>query len=529
MSLAVVVLAGYVAADDESDRRDLLSQIDTKLDAAAHELYSFERESDASNIDDAQSDVSAVKELVENLERVKGDDSTANRVADNYPDYIDAFHDASEALRALKKHQDTAAVYVQQCRDLDAAMKATASAAKDDPDGAAQLLGFARTTGSKGQELMKNSASEWSDVDGERNDAKRFSASEGHWSDVRGNLSSSADAIAQIWRDNWDKAKTACEEVVKSEQHREVKQVLDKLANSRAGRAELRRKIDEQLDALAEYLEDVQSQSDDSRVNAALDSTRQLESLLERLGNAAGDDRDARAIASTWPAWVKQLREALEALKQMKLNQHVADGQADQCMNLEKTLDPWVRQVLDDREQYPDPEQTIFDYAEQLAGSIRDGLKKGSDLDRQMTDWADKTKRFSQSDGKWSRVSSNLRDSADHVFAYWHAQYDATARACATLARGKDSPKITTAITQWRSSTMSSMDQLERDVNAWVERARATYRLDCQAMDDLWQAYCGTDFEPNDPDAEDYPKQTAARLQDQMQAAMKPVLADMPA
>ncbi len=47
-------------------------------------------------------------------------------------------------------------------------------------------------------------------------------------------------------------------------------------------------------------------------------------------------------------------------------------------------------------------------------------------------------------------------------------------------------------------------------------------------MDDLWQAYCGTDFEPNDPDAEDYPKQTAARLQDQMQAAMKPVLADLP-
>jgi hypothetical protein len=76
---------------------------------------------------------------------------------------------------------------------------------------------------------------------------------------------------------------------------------------------------------------------------------------------------------------------------------------------------------------------------------------------------------------------------------------------------------------------MSSADQLERDVTAWVDRARATYRLDCQAMDDLWQAYCGTDFEPNDPDAEDYPKQVAARLQDQMQAAMKPVLAELPA
>ncbi len=412
VSLAVIVLAGYVAADDESDRRDLLSQIDAKLDSAARELSGLERQSDASNVDDAQGYVREVKELVENLKRVKGDDSTANRVADNYPDYIDAFHDASDALRALKKHQDTAAVYLQQCRDLDAAMKAKASSATDDPDGAARLLEFARTTGSKGKELMKNAASEWSEVDGKRNDAKRFSASEGHWSDVRGNLSSSADAIAQIWRDNWDNATRACEEVVKSEQHREVKQVLDKLANSRAGRAELRSKIDEQLDALAEYLEDVQSQSDDSHVNAALESTRTLESLLDRLGNAAGDDRDARTVASTWPAGVKQLRESLEALRQMKLNQHLVDQGAPACAAAQSALDAETKQVLADRDQYPDPERTLDDDADRIAQPLDAGMRGAAQVDRQMNDWLAKAKSFSLLAQPGRRGDQGVRD--DH-------------------------------------------------------------------------------------------------------------------
>ena len=51
VAVAVVVVAKLVAADDDLDRRDLLARIDSRLDAAAHELYSFERESDASNVD----------------------------------------------------------------------------------------------------------------------------------------------------------------------------------------------------------------------------------------------------------------------------------------------------------------------------------------------------------------------------------------------------------------------------------------------------------------------------------------------
>lgn len=526
--LAVAVGANLVLANDDSDRRDLLDRIDRKLDDAARELSNLDRKSDTSDLDDAQSDMREVEELVNDLKSVKGDDSTANHVVDAYPDYIRGFREAITNLRDLKTHQPDAPGYLQQCRTLDAAMTAKANAATDDPDGASALREFARTTGQKGADLLSDAAREWNDLQHEHDDARRFSASEGHWSDVRSNVISDDDAITDLWRDNFEKAKSACEEVVKREHHRDVERALDKLANSSAGRADLRRRIDEQLDAIADRLKGVESQSDDSYVKAAIENTQQLETLLGGLANAAGDDRDARAIASTWPAWVKQLRESLEALKQMKLNQRIVDQGPAACAAAESALAAEEKQVLEDRDQYPDPERTLDDDADRIAQPLSAGMKGAAQVDRQMNDWRDKAKSFSQSDSKWASVSSNLRDSADRIYAYWRSQDDSAIKACAMITQGRSSPILNAVIAQWRSAQAALGDQLEHDINDWVQRARATYRLDCQAMDDLWQAYCGTDFGPDDPDAEDYPKQTAARLQDQMQAAMKPVLDELP-
>ncbi|MEO8551572.1 MAG: hypothetical protein ABI678_16455 [Kofleriaceae bacterium] len=63
---------------------------------------------------------------------------------------------------------------------------------------------------------------------------------------------------------------------------------------------------------------------------------------------------------------------------------------------------------------------------------------------------------------------------------------------------------------------------------AWVDLACATYRLDCDAMEELWQAYCAVDYEPDASDVDKVPNQTAAALQDKMQAQMKPLLAQLP-
>lgn len=305
----IVIAAGLVLADDESDRRSLMSQIESKLESTASKLDSLERRSDSSYIDDAQSLVNEVSRFVDDLKRVKGSDSSADRVVSYYPDYIKDFRTASNELKKLKNRQGQAADYVRQCKDWNAAMVAKANATKDDPDGAGELAEYARTIGRKGEEQMAEASRQWSEVERNRDDTKRFSASEGKWSGIRSNMQSSADSIARIWRDDWDNAKRACEEVVKKENHRDVERVLRTLTDSRAMRAELRRKLDEQLDTLSDRLKDVQSQSGTSYIDYAFENVKQIETLLERLKNAAGDDRDARAIASTWSNWIRPLRD----------------------------------------------------------------------------------------------------------------------------------------------------------------------------------------------------------------------------
>jgi hypothetical protein len=85
-----------------------------------------------------------------------------------------------------------------------------------------------------------------------RNDhARRFSASDGRWSSVKDAAHRSADEMAKVWLRDFEQARRECEEVLKRERHREVERALGQLANSRAGRTELRKKLDDMLALIA--------------------------------------------------------------------------------------------------------------------------------------------------------------------------------------------------------------------------------------------------------------------------------------
>jgi Restriction endonuclease fold toxin 9 len=62
--------------------------------------------------------------------------------------------------------------------------------------------------------------------------------------------------------------------------------------------------------------------------------------------------------------------------------------------------------------------------------------------------------------------------------------------------------------------------ELRQEANKWVTEAKEAYRLDCQALEELWDAYCGADWEPNEE-----PDKDAARAQaDKIQGRMKPLI-----
>lgn len=60
-------------------------------------------------------------------------------------------------------------------------------------------------------------------------------------------------------------------------------------------------------------------------------------------------------------------------------------------------------------------------------------------------------------------------------------------------------------------------EELRQEVNGWISDAKATYRLDCQSMEELWDAYCGADWEPTEePD-----KEAARAVADKIQSRMR--------
>lgn len=489
----LAVIIGIAFADEESDRKDLISKIENKLDYAAGELSGLESDSNASDVDDALGYVREVESYVEQLARVKGSDSTANNMASYYPGYIRDFRSAAEELKKLKHKQRDAEETLRTCKAFDAEMTAKAQSAKDEPRAAEELREFAKSVGRKGEDVMKEGERRASEVERHRDDVKRFSASDGKWSNVRSYMHYSADAIARIHKDDYEKAKRECEEVVKRERHREVEKALGRLASSTTGRAELRKKIDELLVTLSDRIKDVQSQSDSGYVNGAIELSKEIESQLERLRGAQGDDEDSRRIASTWPQWTRDLRAALEALREMKNVQKRADEGAGKCEAAEKVLADKIKGFLDDREKYPEASRELPDEADRIGSPIKAGIEKAGEVDRQMGDWVGKAKNFGQSDGNWTRVTSNLKDSSERVHSHWKEKYGAMVKSCERLVLGKDHPEVKKALEVIQKSLGTAGDDFtaaKAKAEAFGAGYNALRKLTPKETQDLVTAIC---------------------------------------
>lgn len=469
ITLALLAV-GPAFADEESDRKDLIYKIEGRLDYAAGELSGLESDSDAGDVNDALGYVREVEGYVNDLSRVKGSDSTANNMVSYYPGYIRDFRYAAEELKKLKEKQRQAEQTFNTCKAFDQEMTQKAQNAKDEPRAADELREFAKSVGRKGEDLMNEAQRKLSEVERHRDDVKRFSASDGKWSNVRSYMHYSADAIARIHKDDYEKAKRECEEVVKRERHREVEKALGRLANSSTGRAELRRKISDHLVTLSDRVRSVESQSGHGNVRGAIELSKEIESQLERLRGAQGDDEEAKRIASTWPQWTRDLRASLEALEEMKKTQNRADEGAGKCETAERALQEKIRGYVGDPTQHEAAIKSLPEEADRIGNPIKSGIEKAGESDRSMNDWSSKAKNFSQSEGDWSRVTSNLKDSADRVHSHWKEKYGAMVKSCERLVQGRDNPDVKKAVEEMGRDTSKAGENyraLRDEFNRW--------------------------------------------------------------
>jgi hypothetical protein len=106
-----------------------------------------------------------------------------------------------------------------------------------------------------------------------------------------------------------------------------------------------------------------------------------------------------------------------------------------------------------------------------------------------------------------------------------------TEATCRDIVKLDEHPKVKAALLRLRSLATVDSEQLERDVTAWVASARSVYTLDCVGMKELWQAYCGEDWETSSDNAT--PKSRAQAQAEVIRARMiqsiDPLLARLPA
>ena len=500
--IAMLVCQGGAShADNESDRKRYLGEIEARLASATSELSGFESDSDDGDLNDAAGHVREVASLVDALDDVKDDDGVAREIVARYPRHVDDWQRAAAALRELKRKQAVAPGYLRSCTAWDEALRERARTSKDDPRAAEDLSTFAKSVGRQAQELVAEAERLRDQLEDAAEEVARFSADQNNW---RGLRDATRGAAESIWR-RWDRevadARRACEEVAKGERHRDVEAALGRLASSKAGRAELRGKLDTMLGLIADRIDGAASHTDASRVNGAVELTREVGSLLERLRSAQGDDDAIRKLASEWPAWNDELRGSLEALRAMKEDQRGADAGEARCLALERELQEQIKTVLATPTRHKDGASELLGAAARLGNEWLPKLAKADEGDRRMQEGHERARRFSRSDPPWGAIRDRLHASADAIRNHWNERYRAARKQCELLALGTAHPDVKSAVAELGKNVAAMSDSskaLYAELNQWDADIGALRDFTSRDMAEIRAALCAA------PDAGEY-------------------------
>lgn len=520
---AGAVVAASLAFADAAQREGYLRDIDSRLASAASELSGVKSDSDDSDIRDADSYIDQVRDLVSRLDGVKGDDSKAREIVDRYPGYVEKYKRASAALRSMKGYQHGNVTLMKTCQDKNTELvnQARDFEHRNDPEGLEKLPRIASDLKNLTVRFLEEAERFRAQMEDWKRTVQYFDVSDGKWNDVRTVLAREADEIYSYYRSDLDTARQRCKDLAAGPDHPVVREVLAKLASSSAGRKEVMENLTRLINELAAKIKDVPGASGVYAVDNARERLDAIDSTLQILERTKGSDPRARELAERWPAIAREARASIAPLKELKEHHRVLDELPGKCKEMESRLDSFIAANGDDS----DGIDKIPAFAAELGNPVIVGMAKAKERLGKMSEARSGVRSFSRSDGPWSNVKSAYEAAADDIYRYFEAKHEETLASCQNLMRAAEHPRVKSALDRLRASSGSAIDVLTRDVNAWVTQARATYRLDCDSMQQLWEAYCSLDWEPDDPAEAHVAEQVAASLQTKMQSAMSPQLA----
>ena len=244
-SLAVLLCAGLsivgsqALADEESDRAEresLMPAIQSDLEEMAEQLSGIAGASSDDGIENAIGAARSLEQNVDKLERVKGDDSAASSIADRYPDYLEDFYEAANALLKLKNAQlaqEQRGLW-KICSEEDKNLREAVKPYLDPPDpgGLEKIPQLAESAKSKIHDDFARQLGQESDIASAYEEAKRFSVSDGGWSEVTSRLREGADGTWSKYEAPLKDTKEKCAELDKGKEHPFIVESLGKLTGA---------------------------------------------------------------------------------------------------------------------------------------------------------------------------------------------------------------------------------------------------------------------------------------------------------
>lgn len=212
------------------------------------------------------------------------------------------------------------------------------------------------------------------------------------------------------------------------------------LADGESDRRELIGRVEGVLKDIASDLSGADGRSSSNELQQGIRRLDELAAYLSKLEEVAGGDSTARNMVDRYPGYASKFKEAAQYLVRLKDKQSSLEKLPRYCEDLDKDLNRAIEKYvatkdpagLDDLPKAAEKAQKELDYKWREAESTR----------REMEDWKGRAGSFSESDGRWSDVTSQLRSSADRVFRAWEHDWKRSEKACQDLKRGASHPAV---------------------------------------------------------------------------------------
>lgn len=284
----------------------LYTSMDGQLGEMASSLDGLAGDSSDSDINTAEQKLTEVERMIEQLDRIKGNDGEAKRRVETWRNIARAGREGLKHLRVLKQAQFLADKAPEKCRDSTTRLMELIRGYADEREKGAdkELALRARGMGAPIKEGLSKTDEQHGVMERALSDAQRWDPGEGRWRDVRDKHKASAQAIFEHWKKAREAAHSACDDLAKGDQHPEV---LKAVADLGADRSDAETKI---------LVLDADHRKWEERIKELRDwykqDTKNVREMFCKLPESPGDSAEGDAFAAQLTQIADRMRDRLK-------------------------------------------------------------------------------------------------------------------------------------------------------------------------------------------------------------------------